>query len=94
LGCPYDSKSACNYNFHLIYAQATMPNNQNKGERGKEVSSNMIIDDNDTWDDHTIVTWDNEGEYVIYLPSKRKGNIMWILLDYHKIFFTRKSCDL
>ncbi len=37
LGCPYDSKNACNYNFHFIYAQTTMSNNQNKGERGKEV---------------------------------------------------------
>jgi hypothetical protein len=59
-----------------------MSNNQNKGERGKEVCSNMIFDDNDTWDNYTIVTWDNAGEYVIYLPRKKKGNITWILLDY------------
>ncbi len=68
-----------------------MSNNQNEGERGKKVGSNMIIDDNDTRDDHTIVTWDYEGEYVICLPCKKEGNIMWILLVYQKICFTRRS---
>jgi hypothetical protein len=51
----------------------------------------MIIDDNDIRDDHTIVTWDYEGEYVIYFPCKKEGNIMWILLAYQKICYTRRS---
>ncbi len=51
----------------------------------------MIIDDNDTWDNHTIVAWDNEGEYVIYLLGKKEGNIMWILFSYQKICSTRRS---
>lgn len=54
-----------------------MSNNQNKGERGKEVGSNMIIDDNDIQDDHTIVTWDYEGEYVIYLSCKEEGLLVY-----------------
>ncbi len=77
MGYPYDSKNVYNYNSHFIYAQATMSNNQNKGERGKEVGSNMIIDDNDIQDDHTIVTWDYEGEYVIYLSCKEEGLLVY-----------------
>ncbi len=36
-------KNACNYNFHFIYAQTTMSNNQNKGEGGKEVGSKWLL---------------------------------------------------
>jgi len=41
-------------------------NNQDKG------NSNMAFDDSESWDDHTIVTWDFKGEDVIYLSNKEK----------------------
>jgi hypothetical protein len=31
----------------------------------------MVFDDSESWDDHTIVTWDYE-EDVIYLSNKEK----------------------
>jgi hypothetical protein len=32
----------------------------------------MVVDDNDTWDDQTIVTWDYEGANVIFVRQWRK----------------------
>ncbi len=32
----------------------------------------QIIKQVQEWDDHTIVTWDYEGEDVIYFPSQKK----------------------
>ncbi len=43
-------------------AQATMSSSQNKGEKGEKANSNMVLDDNDIWDDYTIVTWTMRGE--------------------------------
>jgi hypothetical protein len=35
----------------------------------------MVFDDSESWDDHTIVTWDYEGGDVIYLSNKEKKRI-------------------
>ncbi len=32
----------------------------------------MAFDYNDTWEDHTIMTWDYEGVDVIYLLGEKK----------------------
>jgi hypothetical protein len=32
----------------------------------------MVIDDNDTWDDQTIMTWDYEGANVIFARQWRR----------------------
>jgi hypothetical protein len=37
------------------------------------VIQTWLFDDNESWDNHTIMTWDYEGEDVIYLSSKEKG---------------------
>ncbi len=49
-----------------------MPSSQNKGERGEEANSNMVIDDNDTWDDQKIMTWDYEGADVLFARQWRR----------------------
>ncbi len=58
---------------NFFNAQATMSSSQNKGEKGERANSNMVLDDNDIWDDYTIVTWDYEGANVIYLLDKEEG---------------------
>jgi hypothetical protein len=35
----------------------------------------MVFDDSESWDDHTIVTWDYEGEDVIFSNKEKKKNI-------------------
>ncbi len=68
LGFSCDSKNACNYKlFFSFYAQAFVASNQDESEKGKEANSNMILEDNDTCDDHTIMPWDYERANVIYL---------------------------
>jgi hypothetical protein len=41
--------------------------NQDKSERNKHGSSNMVLNDSEIWNDHTVVTWNFEGIDVIYL---------------------------
>jgi hypothetical protein len=43
-----------------------MSSNQDEGERSEEASSNMVFDDSDSWNNHTIMTWDYGGANVIY----------------------------
>lgn len=44
-----------------------------------------FFDDNESWDNHVIMTWDYKGEDVIHLSSKEKGeyhvNIARLLED-------------
>jgi hypothetical protein len=47
--------------------------NQDEGEKGKEANSNMVLEDNDTCDNHTIMPWDYEGANVIYLSGEEEG---------------------
>jgi hypothetical protein len=47
--------------------------NQNEGEKGKQANSNMVLEDIDTCDNHTIMPWDYEGANVIYLSSEEEG---------------------
>jgi hypothetical protein len=47
--------------------------NQDEGEKGKEAYSNMVLENNDTCDDHTIMPWDYERTNVIYLSGKEEG---------------------
>jgi len=54
-------------------AQATMSSTQNKGEKVEKANSNMVLDDNDIWDDYTIVTWDYERANVIYFLDEEEG---------------------
>jgi hypothetical protein len=55
-------------NYTIFFnALAIMPSIQNEGERGEHANSNMDVDDNDTWGDQTIVTWDYEGANVIFV---------------------------
>jgi hypothetical protein len=41
--------------------------NQDKSERNKHGSSNMVLNDSEIWNDHTVVTWNFEGIDVICL---------------------------
>jgi hypothetical protein len=45
----------------------------------------MVFDGNESWDDHTIVTWDYEGGDVTYFFDEAKGeyhvDITWLLED-------------
>jgi hypothetical protein len=45
----------------------------------------MAFDYNDTWEDHTIMTWDYEGVDVIYLLGEEKEkyhvDIAWLSKD-------------
>jgi hypothetical protein len=45
------------FNDSIFFTKQDISNNQVEGERIKQASE---------WDDHTIVTWVNEGAYVIY----------------------------
>jgi hypothetical protein len=71
-----------------------MSSSQNKDEKGEKANSNMVLDDNDIWDNYTIVTWDYEGANVIYLSEKEEGkyhvDIAQLLEDllYKDIFIT------
>jgi len=60
------------------YLKLTL-SNLNKGDL------NMVFDDNESWDDHTILTWDYEGGGVIYFSNKAKGkyhvDITWLSED-------------
>ncbi len=42
----------------------------------------MVFDDSESWDDHTIVTWDYEGKDVMYLLGKERWeyhvDIAWL----------------
>jgi hypothetical protein len=41
------------------------------------------------WDDHIIMTWDYENINVIYFLGQEKENMMWIFLNYWRIYCTR-----
>jgi hypothetical protein len=43
-----------------------------KVKEARRLVQTWFIDDNDTWDDYTIVTWDYDEKYVICLLGKKK----------------------
>jgi hypothetical protein len=41
--------------------------NEDKSERSEQNNSNMVLNDSNIWNDHTIMTWNYEGIDVIYV---------------------------
>jgi hypothetical protein len=47
----------------------TISSNQDEDMKGNRVELNIILDDNQNQNDNIIITWDYEGEHVMYFSS-------------------------